>query len=109
MSNKLFVGSLSWNTTDDMLREFFEQIGKVLSAKVITDRYTGKHRGFGFVEMESEEKAKEAIEKLNGQQLDGRAIIVSEAREQAPRNDNYQRDNSRSFDRKSEDRYNDRS
>ena len=105
MSNKLFVGSLSWNTTDDMLREFFEKVGKVISAKVITDRYTGKHRGFGFVEMESEEKAKEAIEKLNGQELDGRAIIVSEAREQAPRQDNFRRDDNRSSDRRGGGRY----
>jgi cold-inducible RNA-binding protein len=85
MSNKLFVGSLSWNTTDDTLRALFETIGKVVSAKVIMDKYTGKSRGFGFVEMENEEKAKEAIEKLNGQDLDGRNIIVNEARDQEPR------------------------
>lgn len=91
MTNKLFVGSLSWDTTDTSLRDFFAQAGTVLSAKVITDRTTGKSKGFGFVEMESEDQAKEAIEKLNGQSLDSRNITVREAKEQAPRTD-FRRD-----------------
>lgn len=82
---KLFVGSLSWDTTDDSLRNFFAQVGTVASARVITDRQTGRSRGFGFVEYESDEEAKRAMEELTGKELDGRAIVVNEARPQAPR------------------------
>lgn len=85
MSNKLFVGNLSWNTTDETLAEFFAKVGKVISAKVIKDKFTGKSRGFGFVEMSSDEEAKKAIEELNEKELDGRNIMVNEARPQAPR------------------------
>ena len=85
MATKLFIGGLSWDTTDDKLREFFTQAGTVVSANVITDKFTGKSKGFGFVEMSSEAEAQEATEKLNGQNLDGRKIVVSEARPQAPR------------------------
>lgn len=85
MSTKLFVGSLAWATTDDSLQQFFSQAGTVVSAKVITDRMSGRSKGFGFVEMSTEEEAKAAIEMLNGQELDGRAIIVNEARPQEPR------------------------
>ena len=84
---KLFVGGLSWDTTDDKLREFFAQVGTVVSATVITDKYSGRSRGFGFVEMSSEAEAQEAVQKLNGQVLDGRTIAVSEARPPAPRED----------------------
>ncbi len=87
MSNKLFVGSLSWDTTDDSLRDFFAKVGTVSSARVITDKYTGKSRGFGFVEMASDEEAKKAVDELNGKELDGRAIVVNEARPQEPRQD----------------------
>ncbi len=87
MSNKLFVGSLSWNTTDDTLRDFFAKVGTVTSAKVITDKYTGKSRGFGFVEMASDEEAKKAVKELENKELDGRTIVVNEARPQAPRED----------------------
>lgn len=80
MANKLFVGSLSWGVNDDMLAEFFAQAGTVASAKVITDRETGRSKGFGFVEMSSDDEAKAAIDQLNGKELDGRAINVSEAR-----------------------------
>lgn len=79
MGTRLFVGSLSWNTTDESLAEFFSQAGTVVSAKVIVDRETGKARGFGFVEMGSEDEAKKAME-LAGKMLDGRAIVVNEAR-----------------------------
>jgi cold-inducible RNA-binding protein len=84
MATKLFVGGLSWDTTDDSLRKFFSQAGNVVSATVITDKYTNKSKGFGFVEMGSEEEAKEA-KKLSGQELDGRAINVDDAR--PPRED----------------------
>lgn len=86
MSTKLFVGSLSWDTTDQTLGDFFAQAGTVVSANVITDKMTGRSRGFGFVEMSTEEEAEEAL-KLNGQDLDGRAIVVNEAKPQAPRED----------------------
>lgn len=80
MANKLFVGSLSWGVNDDMLSEFFAQAGTVQSAKVITDRDTGRSKGFGFVEMSTDDEAKAAVDQLNGKELDGRAINVSEAR-----------------------------
>lgn len=85
MQAKLFVGGISWDTTEDALKKFFEQIGEVSSAKIITDRYSGKSRGFGFVEMASEEFAKKAIDELNGKELDGRTLVVNEARPQTPR------------------------
>ncbi len=85
MATKLFVGGLAWGTTDDSLKQFFASAGQVVSATVITDKFTGKSKGFGFVEMSSDTEAKEAVAKLNGQELDGRAITVNEARPQAPR------------------------
>jgi RNA recognition motif-containing protein len=88
MATKLFVGSLSWNVKDDELQKFFSEIGEVVSAKVITDRESGRSKGFGFVEMSSDDEAKAAIEKLNGKELDGRPVTVNEARprEDKPRN-----------------------
>jgi cold-inducible RNA-binding protein len=85
MSTKLFIGSLSWGVNDDMLQDFFATAGQVVSAKVITDRETNRSKGFGFVEMASEEEAKKAVDELNGKELDGRAISVAEARPQQPR------------------------
>lgn len=85
MAKKLFVGGLSWDTTDAKLSEFFAQAGTVASATVITDKFSGKSRGFGFVEMSSDEEADKAKEKLNGQELDGRKIAVNEARPQESR------------------------
>src|SRR3989344_4051248 len=85
MAAKLFVGGLSWDTTNDSLQQFFAQAGSVVSAQVITDKFSGRSKGFGFVEMASDAEAQEAIAKLNGQTLDGRAAAVSEARPQAPR------------------------
>ena len=79
----LYVGGLSFDTTDDGLRTFFEQAGTVESAKVITDRDSGRSRGFGFVEMATDDEGRKAIEDLNGKMLDGRTLTVSEAR---PRN-----------------------
>jgi len=80
VSTKLFVGSLPWAVNDDTLKATFEEFGKVVSAKVITDRQTGRSRGFGFVEMESESEASNAISSLNGKDIKGRNIIVSEAK-----------------------------
>lgn len=80
MANKLFVGSLAWAVNDDSLAEFFAQAGTVASAKVIVDRESGRSKGFGFVEMSSDEEAAKAIDMLNGKDLEGRAVNVSEAR-----------------------------
>ena len=76
---------MAWGTTDDSLKQFFASAGQVVSAVVITDKFTGKSKGFGYVEMSSDAEAKDAIAKLNGQELDGRPITVNEARPQAPR------------------------
>ncbi len=84
MATKLFVGSLAWATNDDSLKDFFSAAGNVVSANVIVDRDTNRSKGFGFVEMGSDEEAKAAIDQLNGKELDGRPIVVSEAR---PRED----------------------
>lgn len=92
MTNKLFVGGLDYATTDSQLEEHFGSIGKVLSAKVIVDKYTGQGKGFGFVEMESEKDAKAAMDKLNGSSINGRAIAVKEAK---PQGDRSQRNDSR--------------
>ena len=84
MGNKLFVGGLSWNTSDDGLRAAFEPFGQVTDAKVITDRETGRSRGFGFVTFSDGESSKDAIAKMDGADLDGRTIRVNEA-EDKPR------------------------
>ena len=76
----LYVGGLSFDTTDDGLRTFFEQAGTVESASVITDRDSGRSRGFGFVEMATDDEGRKAIEDLNGEMLDGRTLAVNEAR-----------------------------
>lgn len=81
MANKLFVGNLSWDTNDDSLRDFFSEMGNVVSAQVIKDRNTGRSRGFGFVEFDNADSAKKAMEELNGKNLDGREINVNEARD----------------------------
>ena len=80
MAKKLYIGGLSYNTTDDGLNEAFAQAGAVVSAAVVTDKFSGRSRGFGFVEMGTEEEAQAAIEMWNGKELDGRTITVSEAR-----------------------------
>jgi len=84
----MYVSNLSFHTSDDDLKKLFGQFGAVSSAKVITDRETGKSRGFGFVEMGSDAEAKEAIKNLNNKEIEGRAMSVSVAREKAPRSDN---------------------
>jgi RNA recognition motif-containing protein len=85
MSKKLYVGNLPYSATDESLSETFSQCGTVDSAKIIMDRDSGRSKGFGFVEMSSDSEAQNAISKLNGQQIDGRAMNVSEAKPQAPR------------------------
>jgi cold-inducible RNA-binding protein len=85
MTKKLYVGNLSYNVTDDALRELFSSVGEVTSVNVITDRMTGRSRGFGFVEMAESEAANQAINQLNGRMLEGREIKVAEARPQRPR------------------------
>ena len=82
---KLFVGSLSWDTSEEALRDFFSQVGEVEEVAIITDRATGRSKGFGFVTMKSEEDAAKAIEELNGKELDGRSIVVNKARPQKDR------------------------
>ena len=85
MSKKLFVGGLSWGTDDDGLKNAFAAFGEVTDCKVITDRETGRSRGFGFVTFDSAENADAAIAALDGQDLDGRAIRVNEAQQRENR------------------------
>ena len=79
-SNKLYVGGLPYATTEDELEELFAEHGTVESVRVITDRMTGRSKGFGFVEMSSSEEAEVAAEKLNNSELEGRTLVVNEAR-----------------------------
>ncbi|MCD6410341.1 RNA-binding protein [bacterium] len=85
MSKKLFVGNLSYDTTEDGLKDFFSQAGTVEEATIILNRATGRSKGFGFVEMSTEEEAQNAVASLNGQELDGRNVVVEEARPMRPR------------------------
>ena len=80
MSKKLYVGNLSYSTTQEQIRDLFAQAGTVTDVALITDRETGRPKGFGFVEMESEEGGREAIKRFNGFALDDRTLTVSEAR-----------------------------
>ena len=84
----MYVSNLSFHTTDEDLRKLFAEYGTVTSAKVITDRETGRSRGFGFVEMESEKESNEAMKKLNQKEIEGKALSVSIAREKPARNNN---------------------
>lgn len=86
MATKLYVGNLSYQTTDQELHDLFAEAGTVNSAQVITDRYSGQSRGFGFVEMATEDEAQQAIAAINGRSVGGRALVVNESRPQAPRN-----------------------
>ena len=83
--NKLFVGGISFDSSDDSLRDFFATVGTVDSAVIITDKMSGRSKGFGFVEMSSEEEAQKAIAELDGKELDGRAIAVNVARPKTER------------------------
>lgn len=86
----IYVGNLSYGVSDDNLREVFEAFGEVSSAKVITDKYSGRSKGFGFVEMDNDAEANAAIEQLDGAEIDGRPVKVNEARprEDRPRGGN---------------------
>ena len=85
MSAKLFVGNLSYQATEEDLRELFQQAGTVQSVRIITDQFTGRPRGFGFVEMATKEEAEQAIEQLNGRLFRDRNLVVNEARPQPSR------------------------
>ena len=87
MAKKIYVGNLSFNTDDEQLNHLFSPFGRVISAQVVKDKFTSRSRGFGFVEMDSNEEADKAIAALNGKEVDGRALKVSEAqpREDKPR------------------------
>ena len=87
MNNKLYVGNLPYNTTDSALSDLFAAVGTVTSASVITDKMSGRSKGFGFVEISTEDEAKAAIDAFNGQDFGGRNISVSEARPMQPRED----------------------
>lgn len=80
MGKKLYVGNLPYSTTSEDLNQMFTELGTVESAEVIADRYSGRSKGFGFVEMSSDQEAADAVEKLNGKEIDGRALTVNEAR-----------------------------
>ncbi len=91
MRKKLYVGNLPYSITDQSLMDAFSQCGTVESARVITDRDSGRSKGFAFVEMSTSSEAATSINKLNGSQMDGRAINVSEAKPQAPRDNGRSR------------------
>jgi len=91
MSKKLYVGNLPYSATDQTLADAFSQCGTVASAKVIMDRDSGRSKGFAFVEMSSPSEATASIDQLNGTQMDGRAINVSEAKPQVPRDNDRRR------------------
>ena len=93
MSAKLYVGNLAFTTTEQDLEEQFGQYGQVSSASIVTDRDTGRSRGFAFIELDSKESAQAAIQALNGKELDGRALTVNEAK---PREDRGSRGGGRS-------------
>jgi len=85
MATKLFIGSLPWAVNDQELEDLFKDFGTIVSAKVIMDRESGRSKGFGFVEFADDDAAKAATEKLNGSDIQGRTIVVSEARPLEPR------------------------
>lgn len=92
MAKKLYVGGLSYDVTDAKLGEVFSQAGTVTSATVIMDRYSGRSKGFGFVEMANDEEADKAIEMFNNQEIEGRRVIVNEARPQEERPRGFSQD-----------------
>lgn len=84
MAKKLYVGNLPYSVTEDQLRDLFSQVGEIADVAIVSDRYTGQSKGFGFVEMASDEAADEAIRRFDGQMMDNRQMVVNEAR---PRED----------------------
>lgn len=95
MAKNLFVGSLPFSLTEEALGQLFSQHGQVQSANIIKDKYSGQSRGFGFVEMSTDEEAKKAIEKLNGYSLEGRNIVVKEALPRPNYNSSWGKDSGR--------------
>ena len=85
MAKKLYVGGISYSTTEDVLKDAFSQAGTVVSATIIIDKMSGRSKGFGFVEMSTDEEAENAIKMLNGKELEGRTLTVNEARPMEPR------------------------
>src|SRR5215510_2486495 len=85
MGKRLYVGNLPFSATDESLKQMFQQAGQVESARIITDRATGRNKGFGFVEMSTDQEAADAITKFNGADFEGRSMTVNEARPMAPR------------------------
>jgi RNA recognition motif-containing protein len=81
LNKKLYVGNLDWGIDSDKLKEIFSEFGEITDAVVISDRHTGRSRGFGFVEFAEEESAKKAMDELNGKEIEGRELVVNEARE----------------------------
>ena len=101
MATKLFVGNLPFNTTPEELENVFGQSGSVTSVNIITDKFTGRSRGFGFVEMGTEEEAQAAVESLHGHEMQGRPLTVNEAKPQQPRSGGGRdRDRDRDRDRR---------
>ena len=89
MGAKLYVGNLPYSVTEERLQQHFAQHGSVISARIVTDKFTGRSKGFGFVEMSSDAEAERAITALNGTDFEGRNVVVSEARPQAPRESGF--------------------
>ena len=99
MTNKVYVGSLSFDTTEDTLKDLFSEAGTVDSVSIVMDKFSGRSKGFAFVEMSSTEEAKKAIEMFNGKELDGRNIVVDEAKPMVKKPFRKFSDNSRGFNR----------
>ena len=97
----IYVGSLSFRMREDELRKAFEEFGEVTAARIITDKYSGRSKGFGFVEMPNEAEAKKAIDGLNGQEISGRRIVVNESVERTERKPSFRGRNDDRRDRKS--------
>lgn len=89
MGKKLYVGNLSYNATDETLKQLFSEFGTIESAQVIMDKYSGRSKGFGFVEMGSDDEAKKAVEAMNEKEVDGRSIKVNEARPKTSRDGGF--------------------
>ena len=89
MGAKLYVGNLPYSVTEERLQQHFAQHGSVISARIVTDKFTGRSKGFGFVEMSSDAEAERAINAVNGTDFEGRNVVVSEAHPQAPRESRF--------------------
>jgi RNA recognition motif-containing protein len=108
MAKNLFVGSLPYSTTDETLSALFSQHGQVISVNIIKDKYSGQSRGFGFVEMGTEEEAQKAISALNGHNLEGRSIVVKEAMpkpDYSQNRDNFRKQGGKNFSDRRNKRY----